>query len=273
MLTADQVKRYLERIGCAADADRFGSGALACDMETLSRLTFAHQCAVPFETVSIYRSGKVPCVEVDALFDKLVTRRLGGFCFELNKLFEELLRTLGFDVRPCLCRAVRGRDGRMPINHRGILALIDGAERFADVGFGGPMAAGALTLVDGAEQAINDEHYTPRRGGDGWWRIDRVTRSSFDLFDDAAPVRRQTELEVCEAAVEDIDFDALNVAFSQPGTLFRDHMVVNLRTTCGHKSIMDYKLTLRENGHKRVVELADDAELARALDEHFGMVF
>ena len=265
MLSNEQVSRYLERIGF--------SRAVELDVATLSELVFAHQCAVPFETVSIHRSGEVPCLDVEVLYDKIVTRRLGGYCFELNKLFEELLRALGFDVRPCLCRAVRGRDARMPINHRGMVVLLDGVLHFADVGFGGPMAAGALALEAGAEQVIDGEHYTPQLGGDGWWRIERMTRSKLDLFDDGAPVRRQVELEVCEAAVEDIDFNALNVAFSQLGTLFRDHMVVNLRTREGHRALMDYRLTCRERGEKRVVDLEDDEQLACALRDQFGMVF
>lgn len=265
MLSQDRASAYLERIGF--------EGSVACDAETLGRLVFAHQCAVPFETVSIYRSGKAPSLDVDALYEKVVVRRLGGFCFELNKLFEELLRTLGFDARPYLCRAVRGRQVRMPINHRGIGVSLDGVLYFVDVGFGGPMAAGALALLDGQEQLIDGERYTPWLGEDGWWRIDRVTRSEMDLFDDAAPVRRQTELELLDAAVEDVDFNALNVAFSSPGTLFRDHMVVNLRTRAGHRALKDYVLTLRESGEKTVIELADDAALACALERYFGMVF
>lgn len=267
MLTQEQASAYLDRIGF--------EGEVRVDEPTLSAITFAHQCAVPFETVSIYRSnvGAVPALDVAALYDKVVTQRLGGYCFELNKLFEELLRALGFDARPCLCRAVRGREARMPINHRGVGVALDGVFCFVDVGFGGPMAAGALALLDGEEQIVEGERYTPQLGEDGWWRIDRQTRSALDLFDDGAPARRQTELEVCEAAVEDIDFNALNVAFSLPGTLFRDHMVVNLRTRRGHYALMDHKLTVREDGCKRVEEIADDAQLAEVLRTYFGMVF
>ena len=48
---------------------------------------------------------------------------------------------LGFEVRPALSRAVRGRGGRMPINHRGIIAYADEGACSVDVGFGGPMPA------------------------------------------------------------------------------------------------------------------------------------
>lgn len=114
MLDERRVEAYLKRL--AFDKP------ITCDRATLDALTFAHQCSIPFETVTLHRSGRAPSLEVDAIFDKVVTRRLGGYCFELNKIFEELLRALGFDARPALCRAVRGRDGRMPINHRGIMA-------------------------------------------------------------------------------------------------------------------------------------------------------
>ena len=263
MLNETQVAAYLERIGF--------EGEVAVDKDTLDNLVFCHQKSVPFETYDVHVYGMVPYLSEDALYEKIVVRRRGGYCFELNKTFQLLLEALGFQARPVLSRAVRGRDARMPINHRGLLVMLDGVEHTVDVGFGGPMPAGALRLVDGEEQCVQGEVYTPRQIDVNWWAIDRITRASKDFFDDGVPERKQTELELCVAAVEEIDFNGLNIAFAQPGTLFRDHLVCNLRTEKGHYALMDNVLTIRDDGQKSKVEYATQEELYGGLRKYFGI--
>ncbi len=265
MLSDAQRDEYLEKLGF--------DGIPAPTKNSLDALIWAHQARVPFSTVSLHRARTAPDLSRETIYRKVVQQSLGGYCFELNKLFEELLGSLGYQARPVLCRAVRGREGRMPINHRGIVVTLEGKRYSADVGFGGPMPSGALLLAEGAEQDINGETYIPEKATEGWWRIDRLTKAGADLHDDALPARRQTELELCTAPVEDIDFAALNAACSEPGTLFRDHEVVNLRTENGYKGYKDGVLTVRENGCKTIFELATRAEQDAALAEHFGMRF
>ncbi len=79
---------YLARIG--ADRPR---GTTRAD---LAALHAAHPRAVPFEDYDIHL-GVPLSLDPDRLFDKIVTRRRGGFCYELNGLFAALLRGLGFD--------------------------------------------------------------------------------------------------------------------------------------------------------------------------------
>lgn len=80
---------YLERI--ADQGDR------APTAETLRRLHLAHLRAVPFENLDIHL-GQPIVLDEDLLFDKIVRRQRGGFCYELNGLFAALLRELGFTV-------------------------------------------------------------------------------------------------------------------------------------------------------------------------------
>lgn len=263
MLSDAQVRAYLDRIGF--------EGTPRTDEETLSDLILLHQSSIPFETVTIHRSGQAPSLDASDIYEKLIEKRLGGYCFELNKGFQELLVTLGFNVRPVLSRAVRGRESRMPINHRGMIVQLDDGIYSADVGFGGPMPAGALKLEDGLEQNIRGETYIPLRTNEAWWNIDRITQSTADPYDDNLPVRRQTELALCTAEVDDIDFDALNLACAQPGTLFHDHELVNLRTPGGYYGIRDNVLTKRIDGRKEVIELEDREAIDRALADLFGM--
>src|SRR5262245_1566225 len=72
-------------------------GRLDPTAETLRGLHVAHMLSVPFENLDI-PLGRPIVLDEDALFDKIVARRRGGFCYELNGLFAALLRSLGFDV-------------------------------------------------------------------------------------------------------------------------------------------------------------------------------
>jgi len=85
-------------VNIAAYLDRINyHGPLAPTADTLRDLQVSHLLTVPFENLSI--QAKQPIVlEDNALFEKIVKRRRGGFCYEANGLFAALLRALGFDV-------------------------------------------------------------------------------------------------------------------------------------------------------------------------------
>src|SRR6266700_7356541 len=85
--------------------DRVGSGRpRVADAAALRGLHHAHQVAVPFENLRIHL-GEPISLDEPALLDKLVTRRRGGFCYELNGAFALLLRALGFQVRLLAARS------------------------------------------------------------------------------------------------------------------------------------------------------------------------
>src|SRR5690349_7304182 len=113
MLTGHTLAAYLARIGVP--------GPLALDAGTLRDLHRAHLMTVPFENLSIHRGEPISLAEPD-LMDKIVARRRGGFCYELNGAFGCLLETLGARVRRVSAR-VYGGDGRLgpPFDH---LALV-----------------------------------------------------------------------------------------------------------------------------------------------------
>lgn len=262
LLDDDQVQEYLHRLGYTGDA--------SINKDTLDELTYLHQCSIPFETIDMHHCTEPPSLALEDVFDKLVTQQRGGYCFELNYLYELLLASLGFSVRPIMCRAVRGRPGRMPMNHRGMLVSLQGQTYFADVGFGGPLAAGSLLLEDGLTQDVRGEYYTPRYLNEYWWAVERKTRAKADLYGDEVGERVQVEIELCTASVEHIDFDAMNMYFSRRGYLFSETYIANLRTAKGFIGLRDYVLTIRENNTVEKRELHNELEFAQALEDYFG---
>jgi N-hydroxyarylamine O-acetyltransferase len=121
------IDSYLKRIGY--------NGPLAPTAETLRDLQVAHLIAVPFENLSIH-SGEPIVLDDEALFTKIVERRRGGFCYEVNGLFALLLRALGFEVS-MLAAGVAKDSGEFgpEFGHMTLMVTLD-QRWLADVGFG-----------------------------------------------------------------------------------------------------------------------------------------
>src|SRR5579872_5910517 len=83
------VPAYLERIGY--------DGSLAPTADSLRTLHRLHLLTVPFENLDI-GLGREIVLDPERFVEKIVGRRRGGFCYELNVAFAELLTALGFQV-------------------------------------------------------------------------------------------------------------------------------------------------------------------------------
>ncbi len=103
---------YLRRIGVPRPA--------TVDAATLRTVHRAHQMTVPFENLSIHLSEPIS-LDSGALLDKIVTRRRGGFCYELNGAFALLLQALGADVTRVAARVHGDAGYGPPFDH---LALV-----------------------------------------------------------------------------------------------------------------------------------------------------
>lgn len=206
-MDSDTAKHYLSRIGATWPA--------AADAAALRDLHRRHVETVPFENLSIHLGEPIVLTE-DALVDKIVHRRRGGFCYELNGLFAALLAALGYEVR-LLAASVHGDDGTVTpaFDHLAVLVELD--ERYlVDVGFGAhtvyplrldwPEAqqdpAGSFLVVDAPGGDVDVLHdgvpqyraeLRPRRLSDfarlAWWH----ENSPQSHFRDVARCFRRTE--------------------------------------------------------------------------------
>jgi N-hydroxyarylamine O-acetyltransferase len=140
---------YLQRINY--------HGSLEPTAQTLRDLQLAHLLTVPFENLSIH--WKQPIVlNDDALFEKIVTRRRGGFCYELNGLFAALLGELGFNVDMLSARVFNSSGELGPdFDHMTLMVTLN--DRWlADVGFGDSFNE-PLLFDERGEQNQGDRSY------------------------------------------------------------------------------------------------------------------
>ncbi len=123
------VDRYLARIGY--DGPRHPSVA------TLTMLQTAHMVRVPFENLHVFQRVGVR-VDVGWSYHKIVEQQRGGWCFELNGCFAELLRRLGYAVDLLACRTFEPSSGGLSadFDHLTLLVHVDGTPYLVDVGWG-----------------------------------------------------------------------------------------------------------------------------------------
>jgi N-hydroxyarylamine O-acetyltransferase len=127
MAASVDIQAYLNRINYD------GPTVLAAD--SLHRLQVAHLLTVPFENLSIHTGAPVVLAD-EALFTKIVERRRGGFCYELNGLFAALLRALGFDVTMLSAEVANAEGGfSQPFDHMTLMVNLQ-QRWLVDVGFG-----------------------------------------------------------------------------------------------------------------------------------------
>ena len=146
------VESYLERIGYR--------GGREPNAANLAALVAAHRFAVPYETLDLWR-GRHVTLATETLYDKIVVRRRGGYCFELNGLFAELLRALGYNVREYFGRWLFGEEMKVPKRrHRVVVVALDGhPNQIVDVGIGMPFMLAPLDFAFDVHQTLGQQLY------------------------------------------------------------------------------------------------------------------
>jgi N-hydroxyarylamine O-acetyltransferase len=242
------IPQYLERIGY--------SGSLDPSSDTLRALHEHHMLAVPFENLDIHLGRPITC-EVGRFFEKIVTRRRGGFCYELNGLFAELLRGIGFEVELLSGRVRTETSGFGPeFDHMALLVHSDRERWLADVGFGDSfvrplrMDTGQLQLDPAGEFRIAKE-------GEGC-----------TLFRDDTPEYRFT---LTPRSLEEFG-PMCHYQQTSPDSVFTKKRVCSRATTEGRITVTASKLIVTSNGERTERDLPDDAAWRDALREHFEIV-
>jgi N-hydroxyarylamine O-acetyltransferase len=227
--------------------------------ETLRALHQAHLLAVPFENLDIHL-GRAIALDEGAFYRKIVERRRGGFCYELNGLFAALLRRLGFDVT-LLSARVAGADGRFGPEFDHLALLVQLEERWlADVGFGEGFRQ-PLRLDEPGEQAQTEGAYHLSHEGKSWtyWRrsetADWQARYSFTL----QPRRLADFAGMCRHQQ------------TSPDSHFTQKRICSLATPTGRVTLNDSRLITASGGQRQERELLTQAEYVAALQNYFGV--
>jgi N-hydroxyarylamine O-acetyltransferase len=245
------VDAYLRRI--------FYAGPLAPSTEALRGLQVAHLQTVAFENLSIH-SGEPIILEDGLLFDKIVRRRRGGFCYELNGLFAALLRALGFEVAMLSAGVAKAEGGFGPeFDH--MTLQVDLEQRYlADVGFGDSFRE-PLLLDERGEQVQGGEAF---RIDDAGERLVLMRRTGGEQW------KPQYRFGLGPHVCADFE-DMCRYHQTSPLSSFTQKRLCSVATPDGRITLSGMTLITTSADGREERDLANERECSKALRELFGV--
>lgn len=268
-LSSAERAAYLTRIGLDG-----GAGIDEPGPPLLARLQLAHLRTVPFENLDIHRQHPI-VLDEDRILDKVIERRRGGYCYELNSLFGRLLRSVGFEVE-LVSAKVASDDGQLgpEFDHLTLLVGIgapDGLRHVVDVGFGD----GFTTPQPLRDRQVVTERDRRVRMVDLGPVADDPSQHRWDYEEDRGEGWQLRYRFSTTPYPLDAFADMNHWQQTSPDSHFTKQTVCTLLTPTGRVTISDRRLLVTELDEAGQPSRSDreltEAELAATLAERFGI--
>ncbi|HXB95017.1 MAG TPA: arylamine N-acetyltransferase [Puia sp.] len=249
---------YLKRINY--------DGGVYRDLATLRELQQNHIFAIPFETLDI--QNQIPILlQINFLYQKVIHDRRGGYCYELNMLFHNLLTLSGFDVHMVAGRLHHGNNkfGRA-FEHMALVVELSGRQWLVDVGYG-DFSLAPLALMPGEIQSDGRNYYQIVDpvvvDGNSYLGVAKWSASKQDFRIDYIFTPEPREPEA---------FYAMNDYHQTSSeSHFRCSLICTLPTREGRVTLINNKLIRTENGKRQVRIIHGEDEREEVLEQYFHM--
>ncbi len=241
---------YLSRLGAVRPP--------SLDEAVLARLHVAHLERVPFENLDI-ALGRPLALDIESLYDKIVRRRRGGFCYELNGLFAWLLEGLGFEVERLEARVWSdGRPGP-EFDHLALRVIVDRRPWLADVGFGDSFVE--PLPWSGPEVEQRGTRYRLRESGG---------RTLLERRADGGEWRPQYDLSGVPRELSDFE-PMCRYQQTSPESIFTRKAVCTRLTTDGRLTWANGRRISTRGGERAERPVREPSHLAEVLRDDFGV--
>jgi N-hydroxyarylamine O-acetyltransferase len=234
------------------------------DAQTLHGLQQAHMLAVPFENLDIGLKRPIR-LDLESLWNKIVVRHRGGFCYEVNGLFGWLLGQIGFDVTYLNARDYHPEDDSFGIDFDHLVLLVrvpnEPTRWVADVGWGDSFTRPLdLDSSDWQKQGLRAYRLEPFRGGYQLWQRGYRGELERQYFFDLVPHRFPAEYEATCAYHQ-----------TSPESIFTRKRIISRLTEDGRVSLDSGRLILTKNGQRAERPFEDENEFHALLKQHFDI--
>jgi arylamine N-acetyltransferase len=240
-------------------------GAVAPTLDVLQALMTAHTQVIPFENLDPLMGVPVDDLGPEALIDKLVHRRRGGYCYEHNGLLGYALAEIGFRVRRLSGRVIwmRPPDAPVPAQTHTVLAVtFPGSQGsyLVDVGFGGQTLTSPIRFEIGNVQQTKHEPYRLEDRGDGLVLQAQVRGEWHALYEFTTQTRPQIDLKMGSWYVS-----------TNPASHFVTGLMVALVSDDARINLSGRNLAIHRDGGTEKIVLDDAAAVVDALRDRFGI--
>ncbi len=242
---------YLDRIGF--------EGRPVPDRATLEAVQRLHLLAIPYENLDV-QLGRSLTTSTAAAFGKLVTRRRGGWCYEMNGVLGWALAEIGFRVTRLTGAVMRSVAGDANIgNHLVLRVDLEDGPCVADVGLGdGPFTP--YPMIEGPF-TDRDLDFRLERIEGGWWRLHNHALArppNFDLH--------------LEREDEGLLSRKCGMLQADPASLFVQNLICQRFTPNGHVDLIGRVLRRYGPGGMSEQVLESAADLVEVLGDVFGLI-
>ncbi len=230
-------------------------------LQYLKQLHRSHLYAIPFENLDIHHRRKI-MLDVNRTYKKVVERKRGGFCYELNGLFYHLLLQLKFDCKLISARVYRSDGSLGPdFDHMAILVRIDGVSWLVDVGFGD-------SFIDPKRIELNKSMLDYNR----YFRFEQDPDENYLLMMSEEGVDYQKKYQFSLETRKYIQFlDMCDYHQNDRSSPFKKGKLITLATKSGRITLSDKHLKTKYLGKESTVELLNRDEFYSKLEHHFGI--
>ncbi|KAJ3241132.1 hypothetical protein HDU81_001919 [Chytriomyces hyalinus] len=286
-LNPTQLQQYLQRIGAVVVEGQSPNLAL------LNHILDRHSRSIPFENGQLFFLDNKVDINPDALVQRLVLDKRGGYCFQHNTLLLTALLALGFSVTPGVSRSsvwdpptnsriyggithmelfvenVAGPDGTvatyiadMGYNQIGLTQAIE-----LKVGAVVPCAAGESHTIKAASVTGPGNFMLCHKRAEGAPLADGVNMD--DLYTDMFYFTREK--------FRPQDYEVLNfyVSHCPKHIMNRSFIASMVSETGGRKVVVDRKYSRREDAqHKSlatVIQMESEQQFAAIMKDEFGL--
>jgi N-hydroxyarylamine O-acetyltransferase len=240
-------------------------GLVYRDLTTLRALQNHHVFAIPFETLDIF--NQIPIfLKTGILFQKVILDKRGGYCYELNILFHQLLSLCGFKVSMVAGRLLHNYGYGREFEHMALIVELHGQKWLVDVGYG-DFSLAPLSIQPGEIQSDGRNFFQiidpVMVDGQEWLGVAKWNNGRQDFKIDYIFTLTPRRME---------DFAFMNEFHqSSPDSHFAGSLICTLPTAEGRISLINNKLIRTENGKRVVRHIQDEDHREKVLEKYFHM--
>ncbi len=216
----EKISRFFQRIGMAPDT------AIENTVEFIGMVQSSCVTHLAYENLDILEN-KPLLLTPEALYDKIVIRGRGGYCFELNGLLTGMLKEMGFNVSERFARFLRGESEIPMRRHRVTIVHMEDGDYLCDIGVGQIAPRYPLKIEEGNVQQQNGETY----------RFTKDSRLGWILWDMHHDRWREY---ICFNDDEVYDVDFIQPSFyceKHPDSPFNKTYMLAIKTAEGRRTI------------------------------------
>jgi N-hydroxyarylamine O-acetyltransferase len=232
-------------------------GRVQPDLDCLKAVHRQHLMNIPYENVDVQLRRKLD-LDLSRIFEKIVHRRRGGWCYEMNGLLGWALGEIGFEVIRMTGAVTRKARGDETLgNHLVLNVKLDGSY-LADVGLGN----GLVEPIPIRPERFVQGHREFRLEilDDGFWR--------FHNFAGAIPTDFDFALAPADETLLQKSCDSLQ---ADPESMFRQNLICERLRPDGTHMLLGRALFFFSEAEPTRTILNSAEELSEALLNVFGL--